>query len=51
VLLTTAKSLNRNGGTLRVCSPQATVKEVLEMSGFMGILNVVDTEEEALAAF
>jgi anti-sigma B factor antagonist len=51
VLLATAKKLNASGGDLRICSLNATVQEVFDISGFITILNVKGTEEEALSSF
>jgi len=51
VLLATAKKLNASGGDLRICSLNATVQEVFDISGFVTILNVKSTEEEALSSF
>jgi anti-anti-sigma factor len=51
VLLATAKKLGPAGGTLRICGLNATVQEVFDISGFGTILNVSETEEEALGSF
>ena len=51
VLLATVKKLNASGGELRVCSLNATVQEVFDISGFVTILSVKSTEEEALLSF
>ena len=51
VLLATVKKLNASGGDLRICSLNATVQEVFDISGFVTILNVKRTEEEALSSF
>jgi anti-sigma B factor antagonist len=51
VLLATAKKLKASGGELRICSLNATVQEVFDISGFITILNVKATEEEALSSF
>jgi anti-sigma B factor antagonist len=51
VLLATVKKLNASGGDLRICSLNATVQEVFDISGFVTILNVKNTEEEALSSF
>ena len=51
VLLATVKKLNANGGDLRVCSLNETVRAVFDISGFVTILNVKSTEEEALSSF
>ena len=51
VLLATVKKLNASGGELRICSLNATVQEVFDISGFVTILSVKNTEEEALSSF
>ena len=51
VLLATVKKLNASGGDLRICSLNATVQEVFDISGFVTILSVKSTEEEALLSF
>jgi len=51
VSLATAKRLQSQGGTLRVCCLNETVQEIFEMSGFITILNVTKTEQESLDAF
>lgn len=51
VLLATVKKLNASNGELRICSLNATVQEVFDISGFVTILNVKNTEEEALSSF
>jgi len=50
VLLATAKKLRTSGGKMIVCSLNATVQEVFDISGFGAILNLASNEEEALAA-
>ena len=51
VLLATVKKLNTSGGALRICSLNATVQEVFDISGFVTILSVKSTEEDALSSF
>ena len=51
VLLATVKKLKASGGDLRICSLNATVQEVFDISGFVTILSVKSTEEEALSSF
>jgi anti-sigma B factor antagonist len=51
VLLATVKKLNASGGALRICSLNATVQEVFDISGFITILSVKSTEEDALSSF
>ena len=49
VLLVTAKKAKAKSGELRVCCMNETVKEIFDISGFATILNVFDSQEEALA--
>jgi anti-sigma B factor antagonist len=51
ILLATVKKLNASGGDLRICSLNPTVQEVFDISGFVTILSVKSTEEEALSSF
>jgi len=51
VLLATVKKLKASGGDLRICGLNATVQEVFDISGFVTILNVKGTEQEALSSF
>jgi anti-anti-sigma factor len=51
VLLTTAKKMRASGGSLKICSLNATVREVFDISGFSTILSVTESEQEAIAAF
>jgi anti-anti-sigma factor len=51
VLLATAQELKSDGGDLRVCSLNETVKEVFDISGFSTLLMVLDNEAKALAGF
>ena len=51
VILVTAKQLKRSEGQLQICCLNEPVREVFDITGFSSILNVVDTEEEALEAF
>ncbi len=51
VLLVLAKELRNVGGKLHLCNLNDTVREIFELSGFEGILNVFPSETEALAAF
>ena len=51
VLLATVKKLNASSGDLRICALNATVQEVFDISGFVTILSVKSTEEEALSSF
>ena len=51
VLLAMVKKLNASRGDLRICALNATVQEVFDISGFVTILSVKSTEEEALSSF
>ena len=51
VILVVAKQLKRSEGTLRICSLNDPVQEVFDITGFSTILNVEESEEQALKAF
>jgi anti-anti-sigma factor len=51
VLLATAQELKHDGGDLRVCSLNESVKEIFDLSGFSTLLMVLDNEEKALSGF
>jgi anti-anti-sigma factor len=51
VILATGKKLSTSEGKIVICSPNITVKDVLDMSGFSTMFNVCKTEEEALKIF
>jgi anti-anti-sigma factor len=51
ILLATAKKLGTQGGALRVCSLNETVRDIFDISGFSTLLRVFDDEQEALADF
>ncbi|MHC4079781.1 MAG: STAS domain-containing protein [Planctomycetota bacterium] len=51
ILLATAKKLGAQGGALRVCSLNETVRDIFDISGFSTLLRVFDDEQEALAGF
>lgn len=48
IFLATAKKLGASGGKLRLCSANETVKDVLEMSGFVTFLELLNSRAEAL---
>jgi stage II sporulation protein AA (anti-sigma F factor antagonist) len=48
VVLLLAKRLKQENGKLVLCALQPRVREVFDISGFLTILTVVDTREEAL---
>ena len=51
VILATGKKLSGSDGKLAICSPNITVKDVLDMSGFSTMFGVFETEEEALESY
>ena len=50
-LLTVAKRLHASGGVLRICSLSPVITEVFHMSGFIRLLYIHPTEEDALRHF
>jgi hypothetical protein len=50
-MLVAAKLVQTHGGTLTVCDANATVTEVMEISGMARLLRLCSTEEDAIAAF
>lgn len=51
VVLATAKLLKKNGGDLQLCNLSHMVRDVFEISGFTTILNVCNSEQEAIEGF
>jgi len=49
VALMLAKRIREHGGRLALCGMQPHVHEVFDISGFLAILTVVDTRDDALA--
>jgi anti-anti-sigma factor len=49
VILSTAKKIKADRGSLCFCGLRGSVKEIFEISGFCSILQVFNTEEEALS--
>lgn len=49
VMLMLAKRIRENQGQLVLCGMHPHVREVFDISGFLAILTVVDTREQALA--
>jgi len=49
VLLVAAKKLWAVEGKFKICQPNKIVKEILDTSGFSGIMDVRETEQEAMA--
>jgi anti-anti-sigma factor len=50
-IMVAAKLLQVNGGSALICGANATVKRVMEVSGFSSLLKLYDTEKDGLAAF
>ena len=48
VFLATAKKMTASSGAVKFCCPNEVVKEILDISGFSTILDVKDSEQEAL---
>jgi anti-sigma B factor antagonist len=51
LLLATAKQLKSDNGDMRVCNLNDVVEEIFDISGFVSILNVFNSEAEALDNF
>ena len=51
VILRASKLLQANRGELKICHANGMVKKVLETSGFNSLLNIYDTEKDAVTAF
>lgn len=51
VVLMLAKRIRENQGQLVLCGMHPHVREVFDISGFLAILTVVDTRDEALEQF
>jgi anti-sigma B factor antagonist len=50
VLIFAAKKMKSANGSLALCGLQEYVREVIEIAGFMTILQILPNEEQALAA-
>ena len=50
VLLLCAKRTKEIGGTLQICEANGSVRSVFDISAFDSVLDIYDTEEEALMA-
>lgn len=50
LVLMMGKRLSLKGGKLALCGLKPQIREVFEISGFISIINVVDTRAEAEAA-
>lgn len=51
VLLKTAKQMKKGGGKLGLCNLNDQIKEVLELSGFLGIIDCHDSVDSCIDAF
>ena len=51
VILVVAKELKRREGQLQICSLCEPVREVFDMTGFSTILQIEESEAQALAGF
>jgi phosphoserine phosphatase RsbU/P len=50
-ILVAAKLVQVHGGVIKICDANATVKQVMEVSGMSSLLHLYATEKDALAAF
>jgi anti-anti-sigma factor len=48
IVLQAAKQMKTKGGRLALCSLKEQIKEVFDISGFSGILDISPTQEEAM---
>ena len=51
VLLKTAKHMKKGGGKLGLSNLNDQIKEVLELSGFLGIIDCYDSVDTCIASF
>lgn len=51
VLLKTAKHMKKGGGKFGLCNLNDQIREVLELSGFMGIIDCHDSVDDCIATF
>lgn len=49
IFVTIAKEMKTSGGVIKLCSVNEVVQEVLDISGLSTILDVAETEEQALS--
>ena len=49
VILKTAKVLKPKNGALALCNANEQIQEVLDISGFLGMINAVDSLDDAIA--
>lgn len=50
VILKTAKLLRPRNGSVALCNANEQIQEVLEISGFLGMIKVLDAPDSAVAA-
>lgn len=50
VILKTAKLLKPKNGAVALCNANDQIEEVLEISGFLGMIRLLDSLDEAVAA-
>ena len=50
-ILVAAKLVQVHGGAIKICDANATVKQIMEVSGMSSLLHLYGTESDALAAF
>ena len=50
-ILVAAKLVQVHGGAMKICDANASVKQIMEISGMSSLLHLYDTEKDALAAF
>jgi anti-anti-sigma factor len=48
IVLQAAKQMKSKGGRLALCSLKEQIKEVFDISGFSGLLDIAPTAEEAM---
>jgi anti-sigma B factor antagonist len=51
VFLSTAKQVTAKGGAVKFCGANEVVQEILDISGFSGILDVKPSLDDALSTF
>jgi len=51
VLLKTAKKMKKGGGKLGLCNLNDQIKEVLELSGFLGIIDCHESVDACIETF
>ena len=51
VIIRGAKLLQGNRGEFKICNARGAVRDALETSGFYSLINIYDSEKEAVSAF